>query len=76
MATYKNGVGYSEWMHIGGWSESVIEYTRMLKSTEGERVKLGRGETQPCGASPSVFSAESTHQSCVVVANINVVLVL
>jgi 60 kDa SS-A/Ro ribonucleoprotein len=34
VASYKNGVGYSKWTHIDGWSESVIEYIRALEQTE------------------------------------------
>ena len=33
VASYKNGVGYGKWMHIDGWSESVIEYIRALEGT-------------------------------------------
>ncbi|MGB6385974.1 MAG: TROVE domain-containing protein [Terriglobales bacterium] len=32
VASYKNGVGYSKWTHIDGWSESVVEYIRALES--------------------------------------------
>jgi 60 kDa SS-A/Ro ribonucleoprotein len=32
VASYKNGVGYGKWMHIDGWSESVIEYIRELEN--------------------------------------------
>ena len=32
VASYKNGVGYGVWMHIDGWSESVIEYIRALET--------------------------------------------
>ena len=28
VASYQNGVGYGRWVHIDGWSESVIEYIR------------------------------------------------
>jgi 60 kDa SS-A/Ro ribonucleoprotein len=28
VASYQNGVGYSAWTHIDGWSDSVIEYIR------------------------------------------------
>jgi hypothetical protein len=31
VASYKNGVGYGKWTHIDGWSESVIEYVRLLE---------------------------------------------
>jgi len=28
VASFQNGVGYGKWMHIDGWSDSVIEYIR------------------------------------------------
>jgi 60 kDa SS-A/Ro ribonucleoprotein len=31
VASYKNGVGYGKWIHIDGWSESVVEYIRELE---------------------------------------------
>jgi len=34
VANYKNGVGYGKWMHIDGWSESVIEYIRAMEQTQ------------------------------------------
>ena len=33
VASYKNGVGYGNWTHIDGWSESVVEYIRTLEQT-------------------------------------------
>ena len=33
VASYKNGVGYSKWTHIDGWSEAVVEYIRLLEQT-------------------------------------------
>jgi hypothetical protein len=33
VASYKNGVGYRKWIHIDGWSESVVEYIRALEGT-------------------------------------------
>ena len=33
VASYKNGVGYGQWVHIDGWSEAVIEYIRELERT-------------------------------------------
>ncbi|MBZ5598530.1 MAG: TROVE domain-containing protein [Acidobacteriia bacterium] len=33
VASYKNGVGYGKWTHIDGWSESVVDYIRMLETT-------------------------------------------
>jgi 60 kDa SS-A/Ro ribonucleoprotein len=30
VASYKNGVGYGKWTHVDGWSESVVEYIRVL----------------------------------------------
>jgi hypothetical protein len=32
VASARNGVGYGAWNHIDGWSESVIEYLRLLES--------------------------------------------
>ena len=26
VATYQNGIGYGHWVHIDGWSESIIDY--------------------------------------------------
>lgn len=34
IASYRNGVGYNSWIHIDGWSESVIEYIRELERSE------------------------------------------
>lgn len=31
VASYKNGVGYGKWIHIDGWSESVVDYIRELE---------------------------------------------
>jgi 60 kDa SS-A/Ro ribonucleoprotein len=33
VASHKNGVGYGNWTHIDGWSESVVEYIRALESS-------------------------------------------
>jgi hypothetical protein len=33
VASYRNGVGYSTWKHIDGWSEAVVEY---IRSADGE----------------------------------------
>ena len=38
VASYKNGVGYGKWTHIDGWSESVVEYIRMLERAESKWV--------------------------------------
>jgi 60 kDa SS-A/Ro ribonucleoprotein len=38
VASYKNGVGYGKWTHIDGWSESVVEYIRMLEQTVNKSV--------------------------------------
>lgn len=32
VASFKNGVGYGKWLHIDGWSESVIEYIREMEN--------------------------------------------
>jgi 60 kDa SS-A/Ro ribonucleoprotein len=34
VASYTNGVGYGKWTHIDGWSESVVEYIRMLEQAD------------------------------------------
>jgi hypothetical protein len=34
VASFKNGIGYGKWTHIDGWSESVIEYIRVLESPD------------------------------------------
>jgi 60 kDa SS-A/Ro ribonucleoprotein len=31
VASYRNGVGYGKWIHIDGWSETVIYYIRELE---------------------------------------------
>jgi 60 kDa SS-A/Ro ribonucleoprotein len=36
VATYENGVGYSGWTRIDGWSESVVEYIRTLETMEAQ----------------------------------------
>ncbi len=28
MASYKRGIGYGKWIHIDGWSDSVLSYMR------------------------------------------------
>jgi hypothetical protein len=33
VASNKNGVGYGKWTHIDGWSESVVEYVRLLEES-------------------------------------------
>jgi len=38
VASFKNGIGYGKWMHIDGWSESVVEYIRALEADEGKWV--------------------------------------
>lgn len=32
VASAQNGIGYGKWIHIDGWSESVIRYIQMLES--------------------------------------------
>jgi 60 kDa SS-A/Ro ribonucleoprotein len=34
VASYRNGVGYGEWTHIDGWSESVVEYIRSAEQVD------------------------------------------
>jgi hypothetical protein len=31
VGSFKNGVGYGDWVHIDGWSEAVIDYIRLLE---------------------------------------------
>jgi 60 kDa SS-A/Ro ribonucleoprotein len=38
VASFKNGVGYGKWTHIDGWSESVVDYIRMLEQAESRWV--------------------------------------
>jgi 60 kDa SS-A/Ro ribonucleoprotein len=35
VASYQNGVGYGQWTHIDGWSDSVIEYIRAAEPLLG-----------------------------------------
>ena len=35
VASYENGVGYGAWMHVDGWSDSVIEYIRAAEPVLG-----------------------------------------
>lgn len=34
VAVYRNGVGYGPWLHIDGWSESVIRYIQQMEQIE------------------------------------------
>jgi 60 kDa SS-A/Ro ribonucleoprotein len=34
VANYENGIGYGEWVHVDGWSESIVDYIRMLESLQ------------------------------------------
>jgi len=36
IATNKNGVGYGDWIHIDGWSESVIDYIKTFETLKEE----------------------------------------
>ena len=31
VATYQHGIGYGEWVHIDGWSESVVDYIQEVE---------------------------------------------
>jgi translation elongation factor EF-Tu-like GTPase len=35
VASYQNGVGYGQWTHVDGWSDSVIEYVRAAEPMLG-----------------------------------------
>lgn len=32
VASYKNGVGYGKWIHVDGWSESIVTYIQALEN--------------------------------------------
>jgi hypothetical protein len=34
VASARNGVGYGQWTHVDGWSETVVEYIRELEAVE------------------------------------------
>ena len=34
VASNRNGVGYSAWMHVDGWSEAVVEFIAELESSD------------------------------------------
>lgn len=36
VASYKNGIGYGKWIHIDGWSESVVHFIQEFESYEGK----------------------------------------
>jgi len=33
----KNGIGYGNWLHIDGWSESVIDYIKVFEAAENNK---------------------------------------
>lgn len=37
VAAYKNGVGYGPWVHIDGWSESVVDYIQVFEEDGNDR---------------------------------------
>lgn len=34
VASYKNGIGYGDWVHIDGWSESVLDYIQQYEKLD------------------------------------------
>ena len=36
VASYKNGIGYGEWVHIDGWSENVLSYIEQFEGLSQE----------------------------------------
>jgi hypothetical protein len=36
VASYKNGVGYGQWHHVNGWSESVLKYIKQKEKSYSE----------------------------------------
>lgn len=35
VASNQNGIGYGSWLHVDGWSESIINYIREFEKTDG-----------------------------------------
>ena len=34
VASYKNGIGYRKWVHIDGWSDSVVDYIQQYETIQ------------------------------------------
>ena len=34
VASYRNGVGYGKWVHLDGWSESIVDYILEFERTK------------------------------------------
>ena len=34
VASYRNGVGYGKWLHLDGWSESIVQYIQALENND------------------------------------------
>lgn len=39
VASFKNGIGYGEWVHVDGWSESIIDYIQQYERLESESLQ-------------------------------------
>ena len=37
VAAYQHGIGYGEWVHIDGWSESVVDYIQEVERQEQQQ---------------------------------------
>lgn len=36
VASYQNGIGYGSWIHVDGWSESILDYIQILENSKKE----------------------------------------
>lgn len=34
VASYRNGIGYGKWIHIDGWSESIVRYIQAIENVD------------------------------------------
>lgn len=52
VASYQHGIGYGPWVHIDGWSESVIDYIREFERPPEERFPVRRRPLEARRATP------------------------
>jgi 60 kDa SS-A/Ro ribonucleoprotein len=45
--SYKNGIGYSKWIHINGWSEAVLDFIKMHEEFRLSEVTFMQGTPPP-----------------------------
>lgn len=62
VASYQNGVGYGDWTHINGFSESVVRYIQALEDTREPR-QVGPGGTakdrKTTGGEPTTMTSHT-----------------